>query len=127
VDPAGLRGVALRARSGPVREVFLDLLGREVRTVRIHPAMSREALFGGMDLAATLSAGRIVRTRGLLTREACMLLVMAERCGADRAGELSRRLEEEGGQMILLDEGAEPGETAPPALMERLAFHVSLP
>ncbi len=126
VDPAGLRGIALRARPGPVRDAFLDLLHREIRTVRVHPAMPREALFGGLDLAATLSAGRIVRTRGLLAREACMLLVMAERCGADRAGELSRRLEEGGRQMILLDEGSEPGEAAPPALMERLAFHVSL-
>jgi len=127
VDPAGLRGVALRARSGPVREVFLDLLGREVRTVRIHPAMSREALFGGLDIAATLSAGRIVRTSGLLAGDdACLLLAMAERCGADLAAELAQYLERGGRQMVLLDEGAEPGETAPRALMERLALHVSL-
>ncbi len=127
VDPAGLRGVALRARSGPAREVFLDLLGREVRTVRIHPAMSREALFGGLDIAATLSAGRIVRTRGLLAGDdACLLLAMAERCGADLAAQLAQYLECGHRQMVLLDEGAEPGETAPRALMERLALHVSL-
>ena len=127
VDPVGLRGVALRARSGPVRDVFLDLLSREIQTVRIHPAMSREALFGGLDIAATLSAGRIMRTSGLMAgNDACLLLAMAERCGAELAAEMAQCLERGGRRMVLLDEGAEPGETAPRALMERLALHVCL-
>lgn len=125
IDPR-LGGIALRARSGPVRDAYIDALARNRNLTRMHPAMPREALFGGLDLAATLTAGRIVTTPGVLAEDGIKVLTMAERCPTDRAAELAAWLDDTGGPLVTLDEGAEPGETAPPALSERLAFHITL-
>lgn len=127
VDPGGLGGLSIRARAGPVRDTFLAALTRlPAPTLRLHPAMTREALFGGLDLAATLSAGRIVETPGVLAGESIPVLAMAERCPSDRAAELAAWMDYAETPLITLDEGAEPGESAPPALLERMAFQVSL-
>ncbi len=127
IDPVGLGGIVLRARSGPVRDAYLEGVGQfDGGTLRLHPSMTHEALFGGMDLAATLSSGGIVTTPGMLSQDGLKLLTMAERCSSDRAAEFARWLDETGGPLIAMDEGAEPGETAPPALSERLAFHLNL-
>ena len=69
VDPVGLGGVALRAGAGPVRDRWLAALqrllpGQPVRRVPLHITDSR--LLGGLDLAATLRAGRPIAERGLL-------------------------------------------------------------
>ena len=126
VDMFGLGGLALRARLGPVRDEFLRLLDNVMPNVRIHPAMEREALFGGMDLAATLQTGRIVHSIGLLARSPCVVLTMAERCSADRSAELSQHLDSNNRCLVLLDEGADAQEVPPAALMERVAFHLPL-
>ena len=127
IDPKGLGGMALRARAGPVRDQALDLLDRLPDPVaRLHPTMPREALFGGLDLTATLSAGRLVETEGLLARPITPVLTMAERCPSERAAELAAWMDATDGALIALDEGAEPGEAAPPALLDRMAFHVTL-
>jgi magnesium chelatase subunit D len=58
VDPGGLGGIALRARSGPVRDALVAMLpALPLPLVRLHPAMTDEALFGGLDLSATLAKG----------------------------------------------------------------------
>ncbi|MBT8409712.1 MAG: magnesium chelatase ATPase subunit D, partial [Alphaproteobacteria bacterium] len=58
VDPVGLGGLWLRARPGPVRERFLALLsGGPLPEKTLHPGITDTQLFGGVDLAATLSAG----------------------------------------------------------------------
>ncbi len=126
IDPVGLGGISLRARAGPVRDRFLDYLNQSTPTVRIHPSMPSEALFGGMDVAATLEAGRIINSSGLLRENVCPVMAMAERCGPLRAFELVRYLETRKQPIALLDEGAEPEETVLPILSERLAFHISL-
>lgn len=127
VDPTGLGGVSVRARAGPVRDAALSALRRLPGSLeRIHPAMPREALFGGIDLTATLTSGKIMKTQGLLGDGVTPVLAMAERCGRDLAAELAAWMDRTNGAMILLDEGAEPGETAPAALLERVAFRVSL-
>ena len=71
IDPAGLGGMVLRARSGPVRDAVTALLpALPLPQVRLHPQVTDEALFGGLDLSATLAKGRIVQEQGLLARPA---------------------------------------------------------
>jgi len=130
VDPAGLGGLVLRARAGPARERFLDGLAEDLAPLalrRIAPGIGDEALFGGLDLAATLAAGRPVQGRGLLGGGPVVLLLAgAERSGAALAGRLAPWLDAGCGTMVALDEAAgdEPG--TPPALALRLGLHVSL-
>ena len=70
VDPLGLAGIAVRAPAGPVRDHFLTLLrdalppGMRVHRLPAHTGDDR--LLGGLDLAATLQAGRLVAQKGLL-------------------------------------------------------------
>jgi magnesium chelatase subunit D len=127
VDP-GL-GLAVRARAGPVRDRWLAGLARLAPgpILRLHPAMDAEALTGGLDLAATLSAGRPVRRAGLMARPGTLLMPMAERCPPDLAGRLAAALDGEPGRaLVALDEGAGPDEALPPALAERLALRLDL-
>ena len=91
VDPAGLRGLWLRARSGPVRDrLTAGLVSVELPQRRLHPEIGDEALFGGLDLVATLQAGSPVVTAGLFAAPALFVLAMAERCGAGLAARLGR-------------------------------------
>lgn len=126
--PGSLKGMVIRARSGPVRDAFLARLSAMPLPLRrIHPDISDEALFGGLDLAATLSSGHLVETRGLAAEPAALVLAMAERCPNDTAAKLAQLLDRDAGHcLIALDEGAERDELCPPPLAERLAFHVDL-
>jgi len=128
VDPAGLGGLWLRARSGPVRDralAALSGLGAPVR--RITPEIADQQLYGGLDLAATLAAGHLRIGNGLLSQPATILLSMAERTGPGLAARLGASLDARAGHaLIAADEGAEPDETLPPALADRLAFHADL-
>ena len=64
VDPQGLGGVALRAPAGAARDQWLALLKRllpaNTPLRRIPLNISDTALLGGLDLGATLQAGRPV-------------------------------------------------------------------
>jgi len=126
-NPRGLGGLHLRARHGPARDAVLHEIARLFPgAARIHPAMNDGQLFGGPDIAATLSAGRLVLTRGLLSDGAVCILSMAERCSSALAARLCQALDS--GQIsavILLDEGAEPDEAAPRSLTNRCAFRMS--
>lgn len=126
--PAQLRGMTVRARSGPVRDIFLEGVTRLLGPVqKLHPAMSRDALLGGLDFAQTLATGVLTTSQGLLDHKGSLLLTMAERCPPDMAALIAARMDANPDlTLILLDEGAEPDETAPAALTERLAFHISL-
>ena len=70
VDPFGTGGILLRSRSGPVRDRWLAMLraglhpSHPQKHLPLHTADSR--LLGGLDLNATLLAGRPVAERGLL-------------------------------------------------------------
>ena len=70
VDPLGLGGVCLRARAGPAREAWLaqlrGILPQATAMRRVPVNISDTALLGGLDLAATLRAGRPVALQGLL-------------------------------------------------------------
>lgn len=128
IEPGGLGGLWLRARSGPVRERFVAALAAlPLPRRKIHPQIADEQLFGGVDLSATLGAGRVVWQEGVLSRPAALVLPMAERCPPGLAARLGMVLDaREGHALIALDEGAEPEEALPEALADRLALHVDL-
>lgn len=126
VDPAGLKGLALRARMGPARQAFETALANLPGVNhRLHPGLSDEQLFGGLNIAASLAEGCPVREPGLVDRPGLFVLTMAERCSAGLAAKLSQVLDkDEDRALVLLDEGAAPEELAPASLMDRLAFHI---
>ena len=148
-DPAGT-GVWLRAPAGPVRDQWLALL-QALLAQREHPVPLRrlplhvrdERLLGGLDLAATLQAGRPVAQRGLLAEAhgGIVLVAMAERVDAATAARLGQVLDR--GEiamqrdgvalqhparfgLVLLDEGADDTEIAPAVLRERVAMVLDL-
>lgn len=147
IDPNGLQGVSLRALAGPARDRWLSLLkrllpeGAPVRRVPLHIADAN--LLGGLDLAATLRAGRPVAMRGLLAEAdgGVVLLAMAERLPGGTAARVAAalddgevRVERDGFAnrtaarigVVALDEGIEEDERPPPALLDRLAFLLDL-
>ncbi|MCH8488431.1 MAG: magnesium chelatase subunit D [Oceanicaulis sp.] len=132
VDP-GLAGAVLKARAGPARDAWLETLRHLVNEAapwrRIPAGVGDEALLGGVDLAATLKAGRAVQRAGLLDeiRDGVGVLAMAERAETGLAARLAMALDAAPAPMIIaLDESADPDEGAPGALSERLAFHLDL-
>jgi magnesium chelatase subunit D len=145
VDPVGTGGVALRALPGPVRDRWLalvrDRLPMPVRPIRLHATDAR--LLGGLDLAATLRAGRPIAERGVLAEAdgGVVQLAMAERLTAAAAARITGVLDS--GEVVLerdglalrspasfgvlaLDEGIAEDERPPAALLDRLAFHIDL-
>ncbi|MDP3819977.1 MAG: magnesium chelatase ATPase subunit D, partial [Burkholderiales bacterium] len=147
VDPVGLGGVALRARAGPLRECWLALLaallpeGTPQRRVPLH--INADRLIGGLDLSATLQAGRPVAQSGLLAEAdgGIVVLTMAERLAPATAAQLAAVLdthtvvmERDGLSLqrssrfgvVALDEGIGDDERTPARLLERLGLHLSL-
>jgi magnesium chelatase subunit D len=131
VDPAGLKGLWLRARAGGLRDrVTAALSAVALPGERLHPGITDDALYGGLDLAATLASGRPVMARGVLSRPALLTLTMAERVPPGLAARLAQALDgvPSGGVpcLVALDEAAEEGEGLPPCLSDRLAFLIDL-
>jgi magnesium chelatase subunit D len=124
LDPEGLGGLWLRARHGPAREAVLAALPFPSR--KLHPNLTDEALFGGVDLAATLATGRPVRQAGLLDTPGALILTMAERCPAGMAARLAQVLDAKSHALVALDEAAEAGEGLPGALADRLALFLAV-
>ena len=145
VDPAGL-AIRLKARPGPVRDRWLAMLrealphGTPWRKMPSH--VTDDRLLGGLDLAATLAAGRPVMQRGLVSEADGGILVvpMAERLASGTAARLAAALDsgevavERDGLaarlparigLVLLDEGIDD-EAPPGALLERIAVHLDL-
>ena len=147
VDPVGTGGVVIRGLPGPARDGWLAACsallpeGTPLRRVPLH--IHDERLLGGLDLAATLRAGRPIAQQGVLTLAdgGIVLLAMAERLAAATAARLAAvldtqevALERDGLAtrhatrfgVIALDEGLADDERVAPALLDRLAFSVDL-
>jgi magnesium chelatase subunit D len=145
VDPS--LGAVVRADAGPVRDAWIARLRAALPAAapwrRVPPQIGDDRLLGGIDLAATLQAGRPVAARGVLAEAdgGVVVLAMAERISAQAAGRIGQVLDtgtvtvaRDGMMMtsaarigvVALDEGIGE-EAAPAALRDRLALHVSLP
>ncbi len=142
VDPAGLGGALLRARSPEHARRWVKLLaallpeGSPVR--RMPVTIGDDRLLGGLDLAATLAASRPVEERGLLAAAhgGVVVLPMAERASSALVSRLTAVLDNgrvmtprsfgdgEAAELLLvaIDEG-EADEPVLAALADRLAFH----
>ena len=126
VDPTGLGGLWLRARSGPVRDRYMEAFKTLTQpTTRIHPGIDDETLLGGLDLTATLSSGQVTERSGVLKDASIVVLTMSERCPPRLAAHLGAALDKGGPAVVALDEG-DGDEIAPPSLTERLGLFVSL-
>ena len=126
IDPAGLRGLWLRARAGPVRDRVQGALAT-LAPRKLHPSASDETLTGGLDLSATLATGEMQRHAGLLETSGLLELTMAERCPPGLAARLGRALDRKPQlALIALDEAAEEGEHLPAALADRLGLFLDL-
>jgi magnesium chelatase subunit D len=147
VDPQGLGGALLRGRPGAARDDWVAALraalpsGAPVARVPMH--IDDERLLGGLDLGATLHAGRPIAQRGLLAQVdgGVLLVPMAERLPPARAAQLAsvldRRelaLERDGLTarlpariaVVAFDESLADDEAVPAALAERLGLHLAL-
>jgi magnesium chelatase subunit D len=146
IDPVGTGGVLVRSRAGPVRERWVTILraalpvSQPLKHLPLHIADGR--LLGGLDLNATLLAGRPVAERGLLADAdgGVLMVAMAERLPSATAVHIAAAMdaretivERDGLSLrmparfgvIALDEGLDD-EFAPGSLGDRLGFHVDL-
>ena len=98
VDPR-LGGVALHAAAGPVRDAWMDLLRSlappKTPFRRAPLSIGDERLLGGLDLPATLRAGRPVAQTGLMAEahEGFLVLAMAERITTGTAARIASALD----------------------------------
>ena len=94
---------------------------------RLPATIDDDRLLGGLDLTATLAAGRPVYARGLLAEASggTIVVPMAERIDAGLAGRLAAALDAGGITLVLLDEGS-GDEVVPVALADRVAFRIDL-
>ncbi|MFF8798816.1 MULTISPECIES: magnesium chelatase subunit D [unclassified Methylobacterium] len=148
-DPHGLGGIVLRAGAGPVRDLWLAALRERFAGPirRMPPGIADDRLIGGLDLPATLRAGRPVAQRGLLAEAdgGVVVVPMAERLERGTVARLASSLDtgelalERDGLalrlparfgLVLLDEGqthdGQEDETVSAALADRLAFRIDL-
>ena len=145
LDPLGA-GIVVRSGPGPARDAWLAHLraalaaGAPLR--RISAAIADDRLLGGLDIAATLKAGRPIAEMGVLAGAdgGVLVLAMAERASPDLAARLAAvldtgvvALERDGFALqiptriglVALDEGY--GDERPAAAMlERCGYAVDL-
>jgi len=150
INPHGLGGVIIRARSGPVRDRWLAYLntvaqlgGMRLPLRKMPLGISDENLIGGIDLDQTLLTGKAVLRQGLLAQcdQQLLIMPMAERVevGAvakvvsaldngfisiERDGQ-SRRIKSNFG-VVALDEGIEDDEHPNEKIRQRAAFLLNL-
>ncbi len=146
-DPHPLSGIRLRARAGPVRDRWLEVLrdeaGRQFAIRKLPANIAPDRLLGGIDLAATLSSGKPVVQPGLLVEcdGGILIVPMAERMAPHVAAALISALDlgevavERDGlalrapariALVLLDEGEDTDEAPPAAIVERMGLTCSL-
>jgi magnesium chelatase subunit D len=149
VAGAGLiGGIRLRAGTGPVRDRWLEAVHALFRArycldlpwLRIPASSATGRLTGGIDIAATLAAGRPVHENGILARAdgGFIILGMAERLADASAAIIGRALDDgvatgSSGRvqparfsLIALDESADEEEDLPSALADRLTLDLCL-
>ncbi|MEM8983283.1 MAG: magnesium chelatase subunit D [Pseudomonadota bacterium] len=143
--PVELGGIVLAGMGGPGRDWLQTQLARELgnssSAIRLPPGTDIDALLGGLDLAATLAAGRPVAQLGLLARAdgGVLIVPMAERMTEDTVATLVAALDlgsvsvQRDGlaeqhcsrfSVIALDESLGDDESLAASLADRLALRV---
>lgn len=146
-DPVRFGGIVVRAPAGHARDAWMNYLasllsaGTPLRRIPLH--ISDERLLGGLDLSATLAAGRPVAMRGILEEAngGVIVLPCAERLDPALASRITSAIDlgaiavERDGfarkvttrfAFIALDEGCSEDERLPSAIMDRAALHIDL-
>ncbi|MEQ9505161.1 MAG: magnesium chelatase subunit D [Hyphomonas sp.] len=147
IMPARLKGVVFEGAApelaGLLQDRLVERLEKGGALHRMPVSITDDRLVGGLDLAATLAAGRPVAETGLLARaEGGILIVpMAERLPGRAAAQLARVLdtgeletERDGLSLrtparfvtLVFCDPDEPGDSLPAGLGDRLAFGLSL-
>jgi magnesium chelatase subunit D len=147
VDPQVLGGVRLQAQAGPARDAWLAallaLLPAGAPWRRLPQHASDDRLLGGIDLPATLAAGRPVLQQGVLAAAdgGTLLVAMAERLSAAHAAHLCAALDQHAVRIerdgitahtptrfvvVALDEALPDDTPLSPALADRLALWLDL-
>ncbi|MEM8725120.1 MAG: magnesium chelatase, partial [Pseudomonadota bacterium] len=123
LSPGTFGGMILRG-SSPAREALVYAIDAAIPTRKLPGHVDDERLLGGIDIAASLAAGRPIKQTGLLAEATggVLLVPMAERLDDAIAGRLAQALDESALGLVLLDDSAEPDDAPPSALMERCAF-----
>ncbi len=145
VDPVGLGGVALRSPACDNRDQWLallkSLLPSQTPLRRVPLNINDTALLGGLDLGATLQAGKPIALQGLLSQAdgGILILAMAERMSLSSAARFGSvldtgvvALQRDGLDtlakasvgLVALDEGVSDDEQMPAGLADRLAFRL---
>ena len=146
-DPAAAGGLVVRARAGPVRDLWMaglkNLLDPAAPFIKLPLHAPMDRIVGGLDLEATLSTGRPLGQQGLLAvaNGGVLVIPMAERLPAGSAAAVSAaidsrfvQIEREGLSLgtatrfgvLAFDEGIEPGEGVPNSLHDRIGGVVDL-
>jgi magnesium chelatase subunit D len=150
INPHGLGGIILRARSGPVRDRWVTYLntvaqlgGMRLPLRKMPLGISDENLIGGIDLDQTLRTGKAVLRQGLLAQcdQQLLIIPMAERVEVGAAAKVvsaldngfitierdgqSRRIDSHFG-VVALDEGIEDDEQPNEKIRQRTAFLLNL-
>lgn len=134
--PHRFGGIRLRG-GGPARDQLVaDLRAALPATApwrRMPGHIDEDALSGGIDLNASLASGEVRHQAGLLSaaRGGTILVPMAERMTTAQAGRIAQAMDEAGDSdqhllLLLLDDGIEPDERPPAALLDRIAFDCDL-
>jgi magnesium chelatase subunit D len=146
VDPTGIGGVCIRSPVHPVRDQWLQVLrglmpvGAPMRRIPFNIADAR--LLGGLDLAASLHAGKPVAQKGVLAESdgGVLIVSMADRLSSHTAAGINAVLDvgeavsrREGVSLrdparvgvVALDESMSDEDHVPASLLDRLAFILS--
>ncbi len=146
IDPVGLAGARIHAGAGPVRDAWMSLLQTlmgDSAWKRMPVNITDERLLGGLDLSATLSAGRPILQQGVLAdvNGGTLILAMAERLPSATGAKLAQVMDsgeihivrdgidqrrDSRFAVIALDEGVSEEEVLLPGLRDRLAFDLDL-
>ncbi len=146
IDPVGLVGARIHAGAGPVRDAWMSLLQTlmgDSAWKRMPVNITDERLLGGLDLSATLSAGRPILQQGVLAdvNGGTLILAMAERLPSATGAKLAQVMDsgeihivrdgidqrrDSRFAVIALDEGVSEEEVLLPGLRDRLAFDLDL-
>ena len=130
VDPKHLRGIILRGRAGPVKNDVYSLCRRifSKKTFhKIHPSITDQDLYGGIDLPSTLEAGRLIKSTGLLKgNNSVFFLCMAERLNSMLIAKFCTAIDRNNSLCFLASDEGVDEERISTAILDRLAFFVDL-